>query len=223
MSEAPPQRMAPSVPQAAREGANDAGEPFNANLELLRHAEAELLLAHPTPGMKVLDFGGGNGYQAKRIAEHGCDVASIDISGRARPAVQYFPVRDYDGVTIPFGDATFDVVFSSSVLEHLRDLPTTLREVRRVLKPQGFAVHIMPSPVWRFWTIATHYPYFVKRMFQSRRAGAGAASALPDRRSRLRRFASLIKGALIEPPHGEFPSAFAELYHYRRDVWCRVF
>jgi ubiquinone/menaquinone biosynthesis C-methylase UbiE len=197
-------------------------EPLNPNLELLRDAESALFLAYLKPGMRVLELGGGNGYQAKRVSDHGCFVVSLDVRDRPRPDLLHFPVEDYDGVHIPAGEATFDAVFSSSVLEHIRDLPATLREVRRVLKPSGFAVHIMPSAVWRFWTILARYPYFAKRLLRPPPAAAAPRGA-KDERSPLRRLGSLIKRALIEPPHGEYSSSFAELYHYRRDVWRRIF
>src|SRR6185436_17362644 len=91
--------------------------PMNLNLEALRSAESELLLAHLRPGMRVLELGGGNGLQARLLHEHGCVVTSVDVPGRQRPEVQHFPVEDYDGIHVPAEDASFDAVFSSNVLE----------------------------------------------------------------------------------------------------------
>jgi SAM-dependent methyltransferase len=47
-----------------------------------------------------------------------------------------------DARRLPFPDESFDVVFSYSVLQHLRkeDVLAALREVRRVLKPGGRAL-----------------------------------------------------------------------------------
>lgn len=92
---------------------------MGSNLELLRHAEAQILLGHLHPGMKVLELGGGNGYQAKVLHDHGCQVTSLDIPGRERPEVQYFPVEEYDGLHIPCPDASFDAVFSQRALKNL--------------------------------------------------------------------------------------------------------
>lgn len=41
----------------------------------------------------------------------------------------------------PFDAASFDVVYSVSVLEHVRDVPAMLREMRRLLKPDGIMIH----------------------------------------------------------------------------------
>lgn len=46
---------------------------------------------------------------------------------------------------IPFEDNTFDVVFCNHVLEHVKDDFLCMREIRRVLKPSGFALCQSPQ------------------------------------------------------------------------------
>jgi SAM-dependent methyltransferase len=46
---------------------------------------------------------------------------------------------------IPFKDATYDSVFASHVLEHIKEDRQALSEIRRILKPGGFA--ILPVPL----------------------------------------------------------------------------
>jgi SAM-dependent methyltransferase len=50
-----------------------------------------------------------------------------------------------DLTDLPFRDGYFDVVYASHVLEHISDDGAAIREVRRVLRPGGFAV--LPVPV----------------------------------------------------------------------------
>ena len=69
-----------------------------------------------------------------------------------------FPIIDYDGRHIPFDDASFDIVFSSNVMEHICDLHQTNREIQRVLRPDGYCVHVMPTHIWRFWTTLSAFP-----------------------------------------------------------------
>lgn len=47
-------------------------------------------------------------------------------------------VAVYDGVEIPFPPASFDMVYSRHVLEHVRRPLEVLRHVRRTLKPTGY-------------------------------------------------------------------------------------
>lgn len=46
---------------------------------------------------------------------------------------------------LPFKDATYNVIFASHVLEHIRDDRKAIREIRRVLAPTGVA--ILPVPI----------------------------------------------------------------------------
>lgn len=51
----------------------------------------------------------------------------------------------FDIQTMPFEDASFDLVFASHVLVYARDDAKAIAEVRRVLRPGGIA--IMPVPI----------------------------------------------------------------------------
>lgn len=180
-------------------------------MERLRMAELEQIRSHFGRRMRVLEIGGGNGLQAAKIAEWGCDVTSIDLLERTNKAI-HFDVGDYDGKNIPFENENFDIVFSSNVLEHVLDIDRILKECKRVIKPDGLAIHIMPTPSWRFWTIVSHYPYLIgsalRRMVSKDR---GSSGVYPE------------GTPIIPPPHGAYRTAFHELYYYSRWRWARVF
>jgi SAM-dependent methyltransferase len=68
-------------------------------------------------------------------------------------------VRFYDGGVFPFGDASFDNVFHTEVIEHVPDAQAFLCECRRVLKSGGVLFlsvpfqaryHFIPHDYWRF-------------------------------------------------------------------------
>ena len=50
-----------------------------------------------------------------------------------------------DLINLPFSDSTYDFVFASHVLEHIVDDQKALKEIRRVLKPNGLA--FLPVPI----------------------------------------------------------------------------
>jgi len=56
---------------------------------------------------------------------------------------------------IPFEDHAFDIVFSSNVLEHIPHVVEFQKEIQRVLKPDGIAIHVLPSSSWRVWSNMT--------------------------------------------------------------------
>src|SRR5258708_6881039 len=110
-------------------------------LDSLRAAELATVYRCFRPGARILELGGGNGFQAALLAAQGFQVESIDVAGRPQ-GQGHFPVRDYDGRHIPFDDGVFDHVFSSNVLEHIRDLDATLEEMKRVAKAEATFVHL---------------------------------------------------------------------------------
>lgn len=50
-----------------------------------------------------------------------------------------------DITALPFEDSSYDFVFASHVLEHIREDEKAVREVRRILRPGGLA--ILPVPI----------------------------------------------------------------------------
>jgi SAM-dependent methyltransferase len=145
--------------------------------------------------------------------------------------VRRFPVQEYDGRHLPFPDGQFDVVFSSNVLEHVEALDELLAETRRVLNPDGVAVHLMPSSAWRWWTSVAHYVYVVRIACwvlarlpkSSRETSTGVEQARPEKDIKVRDCWSVIRRAMWARAHGAFPNAFVELYTFTARRWIQVF
>ena len=193
------------------------------SLRRVRRYELESVRDRFAPGDAVLELGGANGFQASIIASWGCNVSSFDVAGRPLPAHMYHAVTEYDGVHLPLPDASIDIAYSSNVLEHVHHLPALLAETRRVLKPGGIGIHILPTPTWRLWTIIAHYPFLVFTAL-GMRTGFVDWSDKQTRQSRIneRGVSYLIKRILWPGPHGEFSGALAELVAFRATHWTRV-
>lgn len=96
-------------------------------------------------GKDVLVPGSGPGDDAIRLAKLGARVTGFDLSPElvevARARAGRTPVR-FDicpAETLPYADASFDVVMLCDILHHV-DIAPAMREVRRVLKPGGLIV-----------------------------------------------------------------------------------
>ncbi len=194
------------------------------HLERIRRAELESVREHFPPDTRVLEIGGGSGFQAAMLSSWGCDVVSIDLTGRKTAHANHFPVQDYDGKNIPFPDQSFDLVFSSNVLEHVQSLAVLLKEMKRVLKPDGTLVHILPSSTWRLWTSLTHYIYAIRWLFGIQPRVPGAVEPVPIREVAERNgVTSVIKQLALAGAHGEYPNAASEVYYFSKRHWRHIF
>lgn len=189
-------------------------------LHEIRAAELNAAAQFIAPRSRVLEIGGGTGFQARLLAEMGHSVECIDLPGSTYAEHREFAVRDYDGATIPFPAAEFDLVFSSNVLEHVVDLSRLLAETHRVLKPGGSCVHLMPSPSWRLWTILTHYPS-LPALLWARLARRGDSPFTGGMRQR--GVLHLLGRALWPGRHGETGTMIGELYLFASGRWSRAF
>lgn len=177
----------------------------------VRRAEVEVVAPLLRPGASVLEIGGGTGQQALDFSSLGFEVTSIDLPASTYSAARIFPIIEYDGRTIPFGDGSFDIVFSSNTLEHVRDLEPLHAEIRRVLKPDGYCVHVLPTANWRFWTMISGLPSGARQLVRSRSAAD------------LKRALGACIEALLPARHGERGNALLELWLFRPAWWRRHF
>jgi SAM-dependent methyltransferase len=131
-------------------------EPSLYQLEAIRRHELDVVLLLLPDSGRVLEIGAGAGWQAKYLANRGYIVSAIDLPSSNYLENRIWPVIDYDGSKIPFDDNTFDVIFSSNVLEHIPNVYAFQEEIHRVLKQDGRVIHVLPSSSWRFWTNIAH-------------------------------------------------------------------
>ncbi len=91
-------------------------------------------------GSNILEIGCGNGHITNVFHLRGYKATGIDINpDRIMEAKRKYPCVDFikgSAEYLPFGDESFDVVFSFSVLQYV-DQSLVLKEVHRVLKKNG--------------------------------------------------------------------------------------
>jgi SAM-dependent methyltransferase len=116
---------------------------------LWRVFEVEVVLSRLRGDGRGLDLGCGDGeLAAVMLSGAGLRWTGLDIDAHdaelARRRGFHDAVHVAPASRIPEGDASFDLVFANSSLEHMDDLEGVLAEVARVLKPGGRFVFTVP-------------------------------------------------------------------------------
>lgn len=162
------------VPQSVHDAARDSIGEFFAGLsgydpettaedqldvdKALTRVEALRKLA-PIDGKKLLEIGSGYGTNlAVFVKDFGIDGYGVEPDGEGfgrsyASSRELFAANGLDpnrivaavGEALPFEDQTFDLIYSSYVLEHVQDPEKVLAEAVRVLKPGGMAVFELPN------------------------------------------------------------------------------
>lgn len=170
---------------------------------------------------RILELGAGTGQQAKYLAALGYDVLAIDLPSSSYKEARVYAIEDYDGKNIPADNEKFDVVFSSNVLEHVVSIDEVLAEAHRVLKRGGVAIHIIPSPACRIWSIPAHYVWLARRIVARLVAAVspGSSANMP----RTPQSPNEWMGTFFPLRHGERGNTFTETYYFSRCYWVKKF
>jgi len=142
-------------------------------------------------GQQVLDCGCGPGTITLGLSEKifpghvtGIDINAGQIEQAERLAFGLEQVnasyRTGSIYSLPFEDHSFDLVFSHALFEHLRSPREALKEIRRVLRPDGFIA--LCSPDWNRFELdpfpeSTREAIDAYRSLQTRNGGNTRAGA----------------------------------------------
>ena len=123
--------------------------PIKRNAFVLARYKNVISLLGKTKNEAVLDLGCGDGVLSYLLYEKGLKVSGIDLS---EEAIEFAKNKTNNRIEfkvgsvyhLPWEDNSFDIVLSSDVIEHLEDVSQYLKEIKRVLKPNGKCVISTP-------------------------------------------------------------------------------
>ncbi len=189
--------------------------------ERIRQLEWNAIKPYITKQATFLDVGCGAGFSLmKAYSELECEIQGIDPEPGAHGVGRFTdglwkerPIIQGTAESLPFPDASFDIVYSSHVLEHVNSEKQALQEMKRVLKPGGVLIIGMPtsSMAWvallSAWFFTTHITIYhcLRSIGKS------------DFKNRLLR--------IFIPTSHSFPRANIityDLLHYRKSYWRSI-
>lgn len=131
--------------------------PFQPATNYWRAVELDAVQRHGFPVGRGLDLGCGDGkltdvvlnflpaQQRSQVRLVGIDLDPLETD-QARNTGLYEQVHTCSAAEIPEATASFDFVFSNSVLEHIGPIDEVLAEAARLLKPEGRFLFTVPGP-----------------------------------------------------------------------------
>jgi GT2 family glycosyltransferase/SAM-dependent methyltransferase len=152
-------------------------------------------------GKRVLDIASGEGYGSALLAGVASEVIGVDVAAEAvRHAAENYSADNLtflrgDARRIPLAAGSIDVVVSFETLEHLGEYQEFLREIKRVLRPDGLLV--MSTPDHEFFASLPPNPFHVQEL------GRAGFDGLIGEHFRNSSFfvQSSLTGSLIVPDH----------------------
>jgi 2-polyprenyl-3-methyl-5-hydroxy-6-metoxy-1,4-benzoquinol methylase len=171
---------------------------------------------------RILEIGCGSGLQSTFLSEESSAVVSSDVVFE-QPKFEKLCLVKCCGEHLPFKSASFDIVYSSNVLEHIKDRSLALRETGRVLDKQGILACVVPTSTWKILELVLYYPKMIGLMIIEVRQGKLAnifRSNRNTRKSQHRTTSSL--RSIVPGVHGEFKGNTEEIIAYRKRNWVHL-
>lgn len=126
-------------------------------LHWLAAARAALVPPAARPGAVLIDAGCGGGLLAPHVRRLGYRHVGVDVrrAGLEQSASRGMTPVTGDVTALPLATGCADVVVAGEILEHVTDLPGTVGELCRVLRPGGLLVldTVNKTPLGRFLTV----------------------------------------------------------------------
>jgi ubiquinone/menaquinone biosynthesis C-methylase UbiE len=113
---------------------------------------------NPTDDMTILDIPCGRGFYLNMFRYVSqCRIIGAELDWNVIQKAQanighlHIPLHRANIYALPYPDNTFDAVIASEILEHIEDDVAGLREIYRVLKPNGVVAITVPHANYPFW------------------------------------------------------------------------
>lgn len=148
-------------------------ETFIYSRDAIEHLHRYSIMNYYIDGKVVLDIACGEGYGSNIMSSkakfvYGVDIDEITVNAaKSKYKQQNLEYSIGDVTNISFNDDTFDVVVSFETIEHHDKHDEMMKEINRVLKPNG--IFIISTPDKLFYSDKTNFKnkFHVKELYKN--------------------------------------------------------
>jgi ubiquinone/menaquinone biosynthesis C-methylase UbiE len=193
----------------------------------------------------ILELGCGIGYQSAFLSKIATRVVATDLDEediethapgmqKARELLYRLDVKNVDLISctaenLPFEDNSFNMVYSSHVLEHIPDQQKALKEIYRVLKPGGIHFCVVPTTMEKIYAFFNFYIYLIVRVFHHagrrlfpKKEKKSNVKIAASTTSLHQMAASQLKYFPFPAPHGHYKHFLDELRLWTPGNWIKL-
>ena len=165
------------------------------------------LIKNKKKNLKILEIGAGDGHMSSLLINKGWNIIATDPKPRTPMKTNVIKMNVFN---LSYDSNSFEIIFSSNVLEHIQNLPLALAEMKRVLKKKGIMVHTVPTvPIIIFTFVINPIAYF---------------------RNIILALQGIVALRIVNPlnfiytkGHGISKTAFHAIFKWRKKKWKKVF
>ena len=132
-----------------------------------------------------------------RVEWNGVDIAeSPEVRERVRTDGNF---KTFDGIHLPYPDASFDIIYSDQVFEHVRQPDALMQDIARALKPGGlFLGSVAYLEPFHSYSIFNFTPYGMMRVCEA------AGLSIRELRPGVDGWTLMLRHVLRRPPFFRF-------------------
>lgn len=188
----------------------------------------------------ILEIGCGNGFTASLLSKRAEQVVAFDLPVKdavshsigidiAKELIHRLGIENISLIggsaeDLPFPDNCFNLIFSEYMLHYVKKKDKALKEIRRVLHPDGTTVTLVPNFVERLVAPLAKYEYILKRLLCriARREGFGKSDFYASNSDNRSIFKTLDYWLLLRSD-GAYKSFMEEVFRHTLGSWRRLF
>lgn len=187
-----------------------------------------------------LELGAGDGFQSTLLSHfcHSLICTEYDKKKLTKVGSKHvsYKICDAEQLPIHFDRNSFDLIFSSNLIEHLHRRKKVLKDVYNILKDGGMVISVMPGPFIKLCWLIFFYPNQIISLIEviSNKGikfllhlVMGSSKEIDSLRGDLgnnptKKTSNWLLSQLYPKPHGSYNSHLEELFAYQPKQWTKL-